>query len=279
MVCRAHRPALMSASITPSLTPRSQTPQQRVQPPPIPPRSGSNTDLLEAGAYSRPREGSIKSQGPPPLPRRASPAPARLSTSPSSSDPNSILPKAVRRDPPPRPVKTTDQPMSEDTPQPSFVPTTSTISEIQRQRSLASTSKPNALPPRPQSKVSVDMDGPPPSGLVTPVLPTQKSQPPLPVRKPTVAIPASTSDIPRAASPTKPFGAHGTTRTGSVADRLKQWEQIGSQSTAKPASSGSRSPTKSSLSTSPAKKAGPSIPEKPDTLRKPSTSSMSASPS
>jgi hypothetical protein len=231
---------LISASITPSLTPRSQTPVSRVQPPPIPPRSGSSTDQLEAGAYSRPREEYIKSQALPPLPRRASPAPARLSTSPNSSDPHSVLPKAVRREPPLRPSKPATEAPSSETPQPSFTPTSSTIDQIQKQRSLVSISKPSALPPRPLPKVSVDMDGPPPAGLITPVLPTQKSQPPLPARKPTVAIPASTPDDHQAGLPAKPIGTNGITKTGSVADRLKQWEQIGSQSTPKPVSSGSK---------------------------------------
>jgi hypothetical protein len=271
---------LMIATITPSFTPRSQTPVSRVQPPPIPSRPESNTSLLEADGY-RSRSDSVRSQAPP-LPSRSSPAPARLSTSPNSNDPNSVLPK-VRRDPPPRPTKPASEAPVEQAPEPSFVPSTSIIDKIQQQRSLASTSspvKPSALPPRPQPKVSMDMDGPPPDGLVTPVLPTQKSQPPLPIRKPVPTT--SVADLPSStpAIATKPIiiGSSGEGRkTGSVADRLKQWEQIGTQSTVRPSSSGSKSPTKTPLATSPTKKAAPVKPAKPDTLRKPS-STMSTSP-
>jgi hypothetical protein len=270
---------LMIATITPSFTPRSQTPVSRVQPPPIPSRPDSNTSLLEADGY-RSRSESVRSQAPP-LPSRSSPAPARLSTSPNSNDPNSVLPK-VRRDPPPRPTKPASEPPVEQAPEPSFVPSTSIIDKIQQQRSLASSSspvKPSALPPRPQPKVSMDMDGPPPDGLVTPVLPTQKSQPPLPIRKPVPTT--SVADLPSSspAIATKPIiiGATGEGRkTGSVADRLKQWEQIGAQSTVKP-SSGSKSPTKTPLATSSTRKAAPVKPAKPDTLRKPS-STISTSP-
>jgi hypothetical protein len=270
----------MEATITPSFTPRSQTPVFRVQPPPMPSRPDSNTSLLEADGY-RSRSDSVRSQAPP-LPSRSSPAPARLSTSPNSSDPNSVLPK-FRRDPPPRPTKAISDATIEQAPEPSFVPSTSIIDKIQQQRSLASTSspvKPSALPPRPQPKVSMDMDGPPPDGLVTPVLPTQKSQPPLPIRKPVPTT--SVADLPSStpATATKPIiiGPSGEgKKTGSVADRLKQWEQIGSQSTVKPSSSGSKSPTKTTLAISPTKKAAPVKPAKPDTLRKPS-STISTSP-
>lgn len=277
----------MIATITPSFTPRAQTPVSRVQPPPIPSRPDSNTSLLEADVY-RSRSDSVRSQAPPPLPRRASPAPARLSTSPSSNDPNSVLPK-VRREPPPRPSKPTGDSLLEPAPapEPSFTPSTSIIDKIQRQRSLNATSaspvKPSALPPRPQPKVTMDMDGPPDEGLVTPVLPTQKSQPALPSRKPIASsIPVESSRPTPVTPATKPItiaaGSEGGRKTGSVADRLKQWEQIGSQSTVKPSSSGSKSPTKTSLSISPTKKAAPIKPAKPDTLRKPSSSTMSTSP-
>jgi hypothetical protein len=271
---------LMTGTITPSFTPRSRTPVSRVQPPTIPSRPDSNTSLLEADGY-RSRSDSVRSQAPP-LPSRSSPAPARLSTSPNSSDPNSVLPK-VRRDPPPRPTKPASEATTEQGPEPSFVPSTSIIDKIQQQRSLASTSspvKPSALPPRPQPKVSMDTDGPPPDGLVTPVLPTQKSQPPLPIRKPvpTDSVAELSSSKPATASKPIIIGASGEGRkTGSVADQLKQWEQIGSQSTVKPSSSGSKSPTRTPLATSPTKRAAPVKRAKPDTLRKPS-SNMSTSP-
>jgi hypothetical protein len=265
----------MKATITPSFTPRSQTPVSRMQPPPIPSRPDSSASLLESDAYNRPRSDSVKSQVPPPLPRRSSPAPAILS---NSSDPHSALPK-VRREPPPRPVK----PLEEA--QPSFTPSSSIINEIQRQRSLASGPsspvKPDTLPPRPKPTVSMDMDGPPPDGLVTPVLPTMKTQPPLPIRNPTASAPttAVTSSVTPAATAAKPIPVgNGSRKTGSVADRLKQWEQIGSQSTVKTSSSGFKSPTKPSLSTSPTKKTAPVKPAKPDTLRKASISSMSTPP-
>jgi len=271
----------MTATISPSFTPRTQTPVSRVQPPPIPSRPDGNTSLLEADGY-RSRSDSARSQAPP-LPSRSSPAPARLSTSPNSSDPNSVLPK-VRRDPPPRPTKPASEAPIEQAPEPSFVPSTSIIDKINKQRSLASTSpspvKPNALPPRPQPKVSMDMDGPPPEGLVTPVLPAPKSQPPLPIRKPVPTSSVADSPSSPPAIATKPIiiGATGEGRkTGSVADRLKQWEQIGSQSTVKPSSSGSKSPTKPDLATSPTKKPAPVKPTKPDTLRKPS-GTISTSP-
>jgi hypothetical protein len=126
----------------------------------------------------------------------------------------------------------------------------------------------------------MDMDGPPPDGLVTPVLPTQKSQPPLPIRKPVPTTSAAEVASSTPATATKPIiiGASGEGRKmGSVADRLKQWEQIGSQSSVKPPSSGSKSPTKTSLSISPTKKPAPVKPAKPETLRK-SSAAMSTSP-
>jgi hypothetical protein len=318
------------ATITPSLTPRSGTPQQRqsqTQPPPIPPRATPTTMNADEEAMTRSRAGSIKSQAPPPLPRRGSPAPARLSTSPNSGNPNSTLPMAIRREPPPPPSsKTAATPSSINTQpaQDTFRPSSSTIEEIQRRRTLGSPTKTEGgsvkMPPPvvPRAKMPVDTDSPPPEGLISPVQPDQKvSAPSLPARKPTLPtstnITTDTKAPPSVASrkpvptfgnePSRPMNINPTTRsapgppqagpaqkTGSVADRLKQWEQIGAQSPAAPRVVVPRSPTKPSsiFPPSPIKRQSddgvkerhvpPTKPVKPETLRKVSNTNGSSPP-
>lgn len=303
-----------TATITPSLTPRSGTPLQRqTQPPPIPPRATPSTLKADEEASSRSRSGSVRSQGPPPLPRRGSPAPAHLSTSPNSTNPNSTLPMANRRDPPPPPSGRTVTSSSTSVVPPTqepFKPSSSTIEEIQRRRTLGSSKMPPPVIPR--SKMPIVTDSPPLEGLVSPIQPDQKSvAPTLPVRKPTLPASADTSAESKPIAARKPASAlpnserrpsngspasrpvPGTSRigtaqkTGSVADRLKQWEQIGAQPPAPLRVAAPRSPTKpsSSIPPSPIKKpsedvarhAPPTKPVKPETLRKVS-STNGASP-
>lgn len=167
-------------------------------------------------------------------------------------------------------------------------------------------------PPIPRPKVSVDLDGPPPEGLVTPVQPSIKTSPPsLPTRKPTLpTAPKAEEKTPpvaatRRSAPAIEVGKEppkssenamkpsvspslrtNGAKTGSVADRLKQWEQLGSQSSnarmavprspINPASSIPPSPTLSSRVSD--KHLAPSIPKKPDTLRRPSANGSATSP-
>lgn len=299
------------ATITPSLTPRTQTPQ----PPPIPNRPTPSTLKADEDALTRSRSSS----GPPPLPRRGSPAPAKLSVSPNSSDPHGTMPLAARREPP-RPPRDTAASDS------AFKPSSSTIDAIQRRRAApavpsegASSKMPPPPPPASRPTISVGLDESPPDGLVTPVQPSTKSTPApsLPARKATLPAPSSaaTQATPTPSLPErKPgaavsaqeekSGASGTatqragplvsappkptaittgqrstngTKTGSVADRLKQWEQLGTQSGPKTATPQSPvKPSSSSIPPSPVQRASetrpipPAKPKKPDTLRKPS---------
>lgn len=322
-----------SATITPSLTPRSGTPQQRqtqTQPPPIPPRATPSTMRSDEEAISRSRAGSVKLQAPPALPRRGSPAPALLSTSPNSTNPKATLPMAVRREPPPPPNGKAPTPNNSSSGPPAqevFKPSSSTIDEIQRRRAISSPAKPvsgtGKMPPPvvPRSKVAMEADSPHPQDLIKPAQPDQKaSAPSLPARKMTLPTSATTgtSITPKATPVTAsrkpvpalvneppqkpksetanraipvPASPRGTSqKTGSVADRLKQWEQINSQPPKAPRVVVPRSPTKpsSSFPPSPIKRpsddgakdrhAPPTKPVKPETLRKVSNTNGSSPP-
>lgn len=299
-------------SVTPSLTPRSGTPQ----PPPIPPRATPSTLMSDESALSRSRAGSIKSQAPP-LPRRGSPAPAHLSSSPNSTNPNSTLPLAVRREAPPPPNRTQTSASSTSTTstQELFKPSSSTIEEIQRRRAVGPPSNgapsSNKMPPPavPKSKKALDLDSPAPAGLLSPLQPTERTPAPaLPARKatlPTSATPPIEKQLPAPVVPArKPVPtltdenpklpraddtlarkitvppSPRAQKTGSVADRLKQWEQIGTPKQPPPKIVAPRSPTKSSINLLPSptkssstnigkeRQGPPSIPRKPETLRK-----------
>lgn len=278
-------------------------------------------------ALSRSRAGSIKSSAPPPLPRRGSPAPAKLSSSPNSINPHSTLPLTGRREPPAPPNgkhATSSSATMSTTTQDTFKPSSSTIDEIQRRRKMSSPTKPDTssgqmpppVVPRSRMPMSVETDSPPPEGLISPVQPDQKAPAPsLPARKAT--LPSSTSApadsrttpavVSRKPAPIFPNGPAqpskpGTTqvapvpasprtqKAGSVADRLKQWEQIGAQPPTPPRVTVPRSPTKpsSGLPPSPTKRASedgtkarhapPTKPVKAETLRKVSNTNGSSPP-
>lgn len=281
-------------------------------------------------AINRSRAGSVELQAPPALPRRGSPAPAMLSTSPNSNNPKSTLPMALRREPPPPPSAKTAAADTSSTGPPAqelFKPSSSTIDEIQRRRTVGSATKPDSgtgkMPPPvvPRSKMAVETDSPPPEGLISPVQPDQKaSAPSLPARKMTLPtsgsaststtskvtpvtasrkpVPAfssessqsSKSETPNRAIPVPSSPRGPAQKTGSVADRLKQWEQINAQPPTASRVVVPRSPTKpsSGFPPSPAKRssesgakdrhAPPTKPVKPETLRKVSNTNGSSPP-